>query len=155
MAITSYSNLIAARGAGQLTDLFCHSTTAIGGVTTSWYSAMDQTASGRNGAYSTSANFLAGQSNQGAVVNAATTGAFTIPDCGASYKRYLTSASLQVTSLTGFINAMLVDVLWMGIIDLATANNSTVTPTTVVAPTRYTSTAAAGNQIMVQCVSAL
>ena len=127
MAITTFDSIIAARTGGNYWDWFDGLTANVTPIAGAWYNLTARVAqTGRNVlTYGTYVNSGA----NGAIMNAATTGAIPIPYSGAS-ARYLTSLGAMVPSISGFSALMLIDMLWSsGPIDFSVVKGTTVTPT--------------------------
>lgn len=148
MAITGRDSILAARASGLYYDTLRYLSTTLGGVTTSWYHDAHTTAIPPNASLAHTAF-----SSNGAITNAATTGALPLPFPAGSNKRYIHEITAWATAV-GFQQIMLVDYLYEGGTILLTAN-ATTTPASVPALTRYTGTASVGNYIMCELVSTL
>lgn len=151
MAITTFDGIINARAtSGKFWDWFDGLTANQTPIAGAWYNLTARIAqTGRN--VLTYGTFVNGGAN-GAIMNAATTGAIPVPYSGTD-SRYLTSFGAMVPNISGFSALMLIDTLWSsGPIDFSVVKGTTVTPSaTSPTLTRYTGSAAAysGNMLMV------
>lgn len=148
-AISTYDGIVAARGGGALQDIWMTLTTAIGGITLSWYDTFKQTWS--PGAIPTVAAYTHGGTG-GAVMDAASNGSWLTNPTGVN-KKYIVSCGLTTTSITGFALAMLMDNLWGG--EYLLTSNTIINPTSDIEVTRYAGTAANGNMLMCTLASTL
>jgi hypothetical protein len=148
MAITTFDGIINARAGGAFWDWFDGMTANQTPIAGAWYNLTARIAQTARATLTYGA-YANGSANQGAAMNAATTGAVPIPYSGAS-SRYLTAFGAMVPSISGFSALMLIDILWSGG-PVTYASGSTVTPSSVVNYTRYNADAAsrAGNMIMI------
>lgn len=152
MSIISFDNIIAARASGNAWDWAFDGMTAnqtpIAGA---WYDLTSRIAQ-INRTVLSYTGFASSGAN-GAIMNAASTGAIPIPYCGGSYTRFLTSFATQVASIVGFSAVMLVDILMAAGPFTVPTSTGTTTPTAVSpALTRYNGTNGpgyAGNQLMI------
>lgn len=149
-AISTYDDIVAARGSGALQDVWMAMTTTQPAVPLSWYDLMSFASWVPMTAPSITGYANAGTG--GAVMDAASNGSWLTNPAGTN-RKYIVSAGLSVTSITGFTLAMLYDCLWAG--QYVLTSNATIDPTTDVEVTRYASVTpgsdgfAGGN--MMQC----
>ncbi len=148
-AIASYDNIVTSRGNGTGHDYWCSLTATIGGVTLSWYDTFK--GSWTPGSFPSVTAYVNGATG-GAVMDAASNGSWMDNASGAT-KKYIVSVGLTTANITGFSLGILYDCLWAG--SLTIVNNTTTNPTTDVAVTRYTGTAAAGNMLMATLTATL
>jgi hypothetical protein len=148
MTISAFDGIISARANNNYWDWFDGQTANQTPIAGAWYNLTARIAQIAR-ATLTYGTYVNG-GNNGAIMNAATTGAIPIPYSGSS-ARYLTALGAQVSAINGFSALMLVDLLWSGG-PITYGSSATVAATsTSPALTRYQGSAAAyaGNMLMV------
>jgi hypothetical protein len=134
-AISSYDGLIAARGGGDMQDIWMYMTANQTPVTTSWYDMLNF--ANMSPATAPTITAYANGGTGGAVLDAASNGSWlTNPTAG--HNKYIIGVGISVTAINGFTLAMLVDNLWAG--EYSLTSNATINPTTDVAVTRWAAT---------------
>ena len=155
-AIGNYDGIVAARGGGNLQDVWMMMTATQTPVTTSWYDLMSF-ANWQPATAPSITGFTAGTG--GAVMTAATNGSWISNPAG-SNKKYIASCGVTITATSGFCLGMLYDCLWAGQY-VITASATTITASSPIAVTRWASTTAGnadfagGNQMMMSLASTL
>lgn len=148
-AISTYDGIVSARGSGALQDVWMAMTATQTPVTLSWYDLM-AFASWTPMTNPTIVTFV-NAGNAGGILDAASNGSWLSNPAGSNHK-YIVSAGLTTSSITGFALAMLYDCLWAG--NAVITTNATLTPTTPITVTRYANTTpgnadyAGGNMMM-------
>jgi hypothetical protein len=127
MTIASFDNIINARVAGNYFDWPYDGPTAnqtpIAGA---WYNLTSRIAQMMRPQLTYGTYVASG--NNGAIMNAASTGAIPFPYSGSSAQRFLTSFGALAASTSGFSALMLIDILWAGG-PITYASSSTVAAT--------------------------
>ena len=127
MAITSYDNIISQRASGNAQDVYWTKTTSITPAAAgNWVSLLR---SGGNPAAIT-----AGGGNNGSMMYNDNSGSINVGAATASTDKYLLSAGISVSSVTGFSTMMLIDVVWLANIPVSASPGNISFPTL----TRYT-----------------
>jgi hypothetical protein len=140
--ISTYDNIVSARGNQAYQDYWMMLTAAMTPVSSVWHDTWKM--AWTPGAVPTVTAYT-NAGTGGAVLDATSNGSW-IANPGGTNKRYIVSCGLSVTSVSGLSLAMLVDNLWAG--SLTIVNNTSTHPSSDVAVTRYSGTAAAGNMMM-------
>lgn len=146
--ISTFDGIINARTGGNYWDWWDGMTTSQTPIAGAWYNLTSRIAQTARASLTYGTYVNAG--NNGAIMNAATTGAIPIPYAG-SNSRYLTAFAGQVTAINGFSALMLVDILWAGGPITYGSGASVAATSTSPTLTRYTGSSAAYSGNMLMC----